>query len=195
MKLGKFFGLIVLSVALLSVTMMGVASATTLTGSGGTTLGVGTTFSAEAEGATTLHPPFGDIECEKSSLSSEMTNAGGSSSTPTWLVIVYSTGPCPGTVHILKFGILEIHSANPNGRITWTNLEMTVESFGFHCIFKTNGTEVGTLTGSATTGGNATLDLSATIPRTGGRSGAFCGSTAQWTGSLKFTSPSVINVD
>jgi hypothetical protein len=51
------------------------------------------------------------------------------------------------------------------------------------------------LTGSTTTGGNATLDIAATIPRTGGTSGAFCGSSIQWTAAFKFTAPSTLNVD
>lgn len=72
---------------------------------------------------------------------------------------------------------------------------MTVEVSGFHCIYKTSSTDIGTLTGSANTESNPTLDIEATIPRTGGRSGAFCGSTAKWTGSYKVTAPNPLNVD
>jgi hypothetical protein len=72
---------------------------------------------------------------------------------------------------------------------------VTVELLGLHCIFNTSNTDIGTFTGSANAGANATLDIEATIPRTGGRSGAFCGSSAQWKGSYKVTSPKPLAVD
>jgi hypothetical protein len=36
--------------------------------------------------------------------------------------------------------------------------------------------------------------ISATIPRTGGSSGIFCGSTAAWTGAYKVMSPATLNI-
>ena len=68
---------------------------------------------------------------------------------------------------------------------------------GFHCIFETSpsGTDIGTLTGSAIAKGTATLDIEATIPRVGGSSGFFCGTTAQWTGAYQFNSPDPLNID
>jgi len=87
-------------------------------------------------------------------------------------------------VTVITKGSLEIHTretgVTESGTLTSSGSEVTVEFLGFHCIFKTSSTDIGTLTAN---GGNATFDIAATIPRTGGRSGAFCGSTAQWTGS------------
>lgn len=175
------------------------ASATTLTGAGETTLGVGTEIKAESEGALSLHPPFGTISCNKASIAGKISNAGGSTSTVQVTLETFTESECNATITVLKKGTLEIHtqsgSANSNGTVTWTGTELTTVFAGFHCIFSTNNTDIGTLTGSATTKGNATLDIAATIPRTGGSSGAFCGATAQWTGSLKFTSPTTLNVD
>jgi hypothetical protein len=159
----------------------------------------GSNIAAEAEGTTTLDPPFGTIECKKSSVSGKTTNTGGSSETVSTSIESLSFTECNATVTVLAKGTLEIHTAettaNGNGTLTSNGTEVTVEFIGTHCIFKTSNTDIGTLTGSGTTEANATLDIAATIPRTGGRSGAFCGSTAAWTGSYKVTNPSNLGVD
>ena len=172
------------------------ASATTLTGAGGTTLGTGTTISAESEGTITYHPVIGDIECKKSSFSGKTTNAGGEGVNVSISLESLSWTECNSTETVLTKGTMSVEGlGSNNGTLSSTATELTIEFAGFHCIFKTTETDLGTLTGSTTTGGNATLDIAATIPRTGGRSGAFCGSTAQWTGSYKFTAPSTLNID
>ena len=159
----------------------------------------GTTIAAEAEGTTVLHPPIGDIECKKSSVSGKTSNTGSSTETVSGSIESLSFTECNATVTVLTKGSLEVHTRETNvdlnGTLTSTGTEVTVEFAGFHCIFKTNSTDLGTLTGSQATEGSATLDIAATIPRTGGKSGAFCGSTAQWTGSYKITNPSVLVVD
>ena len=82
------------------------------------------------------------------------------------------------------------------GTLTASGTQATVELFGLHCIFGTENTDLGIVTGSATTGGNVTLDISARIRRIGGRSGAFCGGEfIEMTGSYKVTSPSTMNVE
>ena len=208
MKYLKMFGLAALAAALMAFIVAGTASATTLTGSGGT-LPKGTAISSVNEGTVTLHPPIGDIECKASSVSGKTSNEGSASETVKGTIEALSFTECNATVHVLQLGTLEIHteyfknekgelvlnSANNNGTLTSSGTEVTVEFSGFHCIFKTTSTSLGTVTGSANTGGNATLDISANIPRTSGRSGAFCGSTAAWTGSYKVSTPSVLNID
>lgn len=198
MKYLKMFGLAALAAALMAFVVAGTASATTLTNGTGT-MKTGEAIESEAEGTTTLHPPFGDITCEKSTVAGSISNAGGSTETVSGGISSLTFTGCNATVTVVQKGSLEIHtktaSADNNGTLTSTGAEVTVEFIGTHCIFKTNGTDIGTLTGSATTKGAATLDIEATIPRTGGRSGAFCGTTAQWTGSYKVTKPSTLNVD
>ena len=72
---------------------------------------------------------------------------------------------------------------------------MTIESkSGLHCVFTTNNTTIGTFTGSAKTGGTAVMDISGTIPRTGGKSGVFCGGNGTWKGSYTVTNPDTLNV-
>lgn len=174
------------------------ASATMLADANGMAIGVGTTISAESEGKVVLHPPIGSQECE-SKISGKTKNEGSAAETVTVSLESLTYTNCNTEAVVLKAGELVIHtfeaSANNNGTLTWNGTEVTTTFQGFHCIFRTNETDVGTLTGSANTKSSATLDIIATIPRTGGRSGAFCGSTAQWTGSFKFTAPSTLNVD
>ena len=175
------------------------ASATELSNETGGMMTTGSTIAASAEGTTVLHPPIGTIECKESGVEGTTSTTGGASETVKGNLSKLTFTSCNATVTVLTQGGLEIHtrteSADGNGTLTSSGTEVTVEFAGFHCIFKTNSTDLGTLTGSPTTKSNATLDIEATIPRTGGKSGAFCGSTAKWTGSYKVTKPSVLAVD
>ncbi|HEX5527279.1 MAG TPA: fibronectin type III domain-containing protein [Solirubrobacterales bacterium] len=166
-----------------------------------TTLGLftGATIVAEAEGGTVLDSPAGTIQCSESAIGGRVTNAGSSTETASELVEGINFKRCNATVSILNTGSLEYHTretnANNNGTLTSSGLELTTEVFGTHCIFKTSNTDIGTVTGSVNTGAGATLDISGNIPRTGGRSGVFCGSTVPWTGSYLVVCPSAMNVD
>ena len=176
------------------------ASATTLTGEGGTTLSAGTSISAQSEGKTVFDAAVGAFECNKSEITGKTSNTGGASETVKVTVESYVNSECtPGTISVLKLGTIEIHtrteSEDGNGTVTWTGTELTTEYAGFHCIFSATNTDIGTLTGSATTGGNSTLDVAATITRSGGRAGAFCGTTATWTAAYKLSKPGTLNVD
>jgi hypothetical protein len=209
MKYIKMLGLAaVAAAALMAFVGASTASATQLTDGSGNVLGVGTEIKAENEGKVILDPPFGAIECSVSNVAGKVTNAGGSSTTVVGEIETLTFSSCNATVTVLKKGTLEIHTtfestdgtshqktnSDGNGTLTSSGAEVTVQFFGTHCIFATNNTDLGTVTGSANTGGNATLDISATIPRTGGSSGVFCGSTAAWTGAYKVTAPSPLNI-
>jgi hypothetical protein len=176
------------------------ASATTLTGAGGATLPVGTEIKAESEGVVTMDAPPGEASC-KLSISGKIASAGGATETVKVPLETFTETECipQVTAAVLKKGTLEFHTqtegANNNGTLTWTGTELTTVIYGFHCIFATSNTDIGVVTGSTTTGGSATLDIVGSIPRSGGSSGAFCGTTSQWTGSLKFTAPSTLNID
>lgn len=194
MKYLKLGGLAVIAVVAL-MALAGTASATTLTGSGGTTLGAGTTVHEVSE-ETVFDAATGKITCKRTTRHWVTGNAGGSGVDVSGNVDSLSFTECNATVTVLKAGSLTIHgTSGNNGTLSSSGTEVTMEFLGTHCIFTTSNTSLGTVTGSATTGGNATVDISATIPRTGGRSGAFCGSSAQLTGSYSITSPSVLNID
>jgi hypothetical protein len=185
----------VIALALLAVAAMP-ASATVLTDGSGNQLKAGTLVTAENEVTLEMHPPYGSLTCQKFHMGGSTTNDGGTNVNVTIALESLSWSECNATYTPLLKGTLSIASTGGgNATLSSTGTEWTTVFLGFHCIYKTNNTKLGTLTGSSTTGGNATLDIEATIPRTGGSSGAFCGSTAQLTGSYKFTTPNPMNID
>lgn len=198
----KTLGLAAVAVAAAAFAAVGTASATELTTTGGAMVTTGSTIAAKSEGKVILHPPVGDVECE-GEVEGTTINTGSATETVEAEVSTLTFTNCgpTWTVTVLAKGRLIIHTrgtgANHNSTLTMTGSEITIFDAvtGIHCIFKTNTTDVGTLTGSATTGRRSTLDIEATIPRTGGRSGAFCGSTAQLTGSYEFNTPETLNVE
>ncbi len=206
MKYLKILGLAAIAAAaLMAFVGAGTASATTLTCTepAGTkvTCPAGTLIHATSEGHAVLDSSvLGNIECE-STVQGKTSNAGGTAETVKGNIEALTFEPCTENpvVVVLAKGSLEIHTegtnANNNGTLTSTGTEVTIEKFGFHCIFKTSATDLGKVTGSTTTKATATLDISATIPRTGGRSGAFCGASAPWTGSYKIDTPDWLDVD
>ena len=162
-----------------------------------------TLIHATSEGHAILHTPLGDVEC--ASTVQGKANTGGASETVSGSIEALTFTPCTQNVvvTVLKKGSLEIHTdamdaetglTPRNGTLTSTGTEVTIELFGFHCIFTTSNTDIGTVTGSTATGATATFDIAATIPRTGGRSGAFCGSSGQWTGSYLIDTPDWLDI-
>ena len=184
MKNLRLFALAAVAAAACVAFVAASASATELTNGSGEMIAAGSALNAQAEGTTILHPPIGDIECKKSSVAGKTSNTGSATETVSGSIESLTFTECNATVTVLAKGSLEVHTReateNGNGTLTSSGTEVTVEFAGFHCIFKTSSTDIGTVTAN---GGNATFDIAATIPRTGGRSGAFCGSAAQWTGS------------
>jgi hypothetical protein len=151
------------------------------------------TIKAESEGTITLHGTFTDVNCKKSALEGKVeshseTTAGGKLSSLTF-------SECDWPVKVLAPGSLEVHSSGSgNATATSSGAEITIEASVGKCIFTTSSTDIGTLTGSGVTGGNATLDIgSSSIPRTG--HSIFCGSAGTLTGSYKVTTPSTLDVD
>ncbi len=199
MKYLKTFSLAALATALLAVAFAGSASATTITGAEGKILPAGTFSESTNREAITFHLTFGSIACSGSTIAGKSTNAGGSTETVKGTVETLTLTACNAKMTVLKLGTTEVHTAeekaNNNGTVTSSGTEITVEFTGFHCIYTTNNTQFGTETGSANTGGHSVIDLAGVIPRTGGRSGAFCGTSAQLTGSYTNSTPGVVNVD
>ncbi|MGN6254287.1 MAG: hypothetical protein ACTHO8_04815 [Solirubrobacterales bacterium] len=199
MKYVKMLGLAAIAAAaLMAFAAVGSASAaTTLTCGSGTLCAAETTIESKSEGKAVLDAPFGNVECE-STVKGHTTNTAGSPDGP---ITSLTWSNCGGdTVTTLENGSLSIETegatSNNNGTLKSTGSKVTVIHLGVHCIYETSGTTLGKVTGSANTAnGKATLDISATIPRVGGNGGAFCGSSAPWTGSYEVTSPATLNVD
>jgi hypothetical protein len=205
MKYLKMLGLAALAAgALMALVPAGTASATELTCTNppGTKVmcAAPTHIHMEVEPGTKVvwDPAFGAIECTKSTVTG-FASTGSSTTTPSSGNEAFTFEECNASLVVLKKGSLEIHTtetnANDNGLLTSTGTEVTMEFIGTHCIFKTSSTTLGHFTGSSTTGGMPTVDISATIPRTGGRSGAFCGTGFAWTGAFTITTPEWLDVD
>lgn len=163
----------------------------------------GETLFAESEGHVIFDSIPGTIEC-RSTMEVEQTNTGGANETVAGAFRTLTFTGCTNgaLVTVLRKGTVEIHTdasdpegVSGNGTLTSTGAEVTVEVLGFHCIFETKATDIGTLTGATTAINSksepthmATLDINARITWRGGRTGAFCGESATWTGSYTVTS-------
>lgn len=83
-----------------------------------------------------------------------------------------------------------------DGTLTWSHLtiDLNVTGYGFTCNFAiASKTDAGTLTSSENTGGKATIDLDAKLPRTGGS--VLCGTYLRLTGSYLVNSPEYLSID
>lgn len=197
MKYLKILALAVIATVALA-TVAGSASATVLTSPAGTVLPVGTTIHAElSEGSAKLATSFGTIECTSSTIEGKTANAGGAAETVrgtisslTWGGCTVAGAPC-GAFTTLKGGEFETH-ATGGGNGTWTITRQEITSqctfigFTYHCVWTTT-TYVHA--GSATGGAPAKLRTEVILSRSGGTSGAACGSTGKLTATYKFTKP------
>jgi hypothetical protein len=193
MKYVKILGLAAMALAAL-MAMAGTASATTLTSPKGSTYT--SNIVATSEGNVTLTSVFGGfgaVTCSHSEVIGKVEKHGTGVTVSGKISSLTFTG-CTGgevTSPVATPGSLEIHniSGSPNGLLTSSGAEIIIHKTAFGtCTFKTGtGTSLGTLTGSTTTGGNATLDISAVIP-------SACGN-GTWEGSYKVLSPAFLDVD
>jgi hypothetical protein len=170
------------------------ASATQLTSPSGTVY-TGTVSAQLGSTGLEWHGSFTTITCKTSTIDGTVESHSSSTTTKIGLSSL-KFSECNFPFKVLKAGSFEIHtsgaSANGNGTVTWSGMELTVETSIANCLFTTSGTDLGTLTGSDTA--NAILDInSAGIPRTG--HSIFCGSSATLTGGYTFTAPSTLTVD
>lgn len=183
------------AVALTALAGVASASATVLTCGSGARCAEGTTLKAASESKAVLDTSVGNVECESTVEVTPENTIGETVHGP--ISSLGFTGCGSDTVTVLANGSLSIAaiSGTSNGSLTSTGTRVTVVHLGVHCIYETSSTKIGTVTGSTSTGSNATFDVSASVPRVGGTGGAFCGSSASWTGSYEVTSPNPLDVD
>jgi len=209
MKYVKMLGLAaVAAAALMAFVGASTASATVLcktpgTGSPtGTTCpegwayGANTTIHAVATGPTILEDEGKafTVECKKSTLHATTTNEGNATETPVAHVLSLLFEECDSEVKVLANGSLEVHwiEGTHNGTLTSTGAEVTITKstiFGkVHCIFKTNNTSVGDITG----GNPAIFHSTAKIPKL--TTSALCPEPAIWTATYEITEPTPLYV-
>jgi hypothetical protein len=201
MKYVKMLGLLAVAAAAL-MAFAGSASASTITSPTGTPAEA---LTATA-GATSLDGAFVTVTCQSSHVAGTVTSQG-SGVTVNGTITALSFANCNYPVHVQETGSLELHSVKKgssphstcetgvycNGTLTSSGAKVEITTSVGPCVFTTAGTNVGTVTGTDTTGGNAKLDIQGTIPRTGGT--FLCGSTGTWTGSYNVTAPSTLWID
>ena len=195
MKLFKMLGAATV-VAALMMFGVGPASATVLTSPAATQYNGTMKFELEqGTVATFKNSFFSEIACSQSTIEAKVEGQG-SSVTATGSLSTVDFSECNGPFTALKTGSFEIHtdsaSADGNGIVTSSGAEITFELAGPHCILSTSNTTLGTVTGG-TPARFATN--SAAIPRTGGRSGAFCGSSMSFAATYKVGTPETLLVD
>lgn len=196
MKPLKILALLAVSAAAL-MALAGTASATELTAPAGTKLGKMAVIKMELKEGKAIFedgtPP--DVECGGSKIEGEVTNAGSATETVTLSVTALTFENCNCEVAVLAKGTLIIHTreanSNGDGTVTGNGQQITYNCGGFHCIATTNATDLGTLAGGAP----AVFSVEAKVPRTGGRSGAFCGTVVNWRGVYKVTNWNELLVD
>ena len=199
MKYVKMLGLAAVAAMALMAVVASSASATELTSPAGTRVKTGTEVKAENEGTVTLTTSFLNIECTKSTVAGKTTNESGATINGTIEAKNLTWGGCNCEVKTLAGGELSIESLkNGNGTLRSNGAEVTSQCntiFGaVHCIYKTNATDLGTLTGSGNTGSTATMDIeSANIPRLA--TSAICAEKANWDAKYLVTSPDPLLVD
>jgi len=192
MKYVKILGLLAVAASAM-MAFAANASATTVTGSGGTKTPTIHAISEESAVAGTkhvlLHNAIANIQCESTAQGAvEAAGEGGTGLTVKGAISSLTFSPCTNSwvVHVDTFGELEVHGESGNkGTLTSTGTKVTATRFGLQCVYKTNATDIGTVTGGASF---ATLDINATIPVVAAESSFLCTETpAKWTGAYKTT--------
>ncbi|HET7509273.1 MAG TPA: hypothetical protein VFJ65_03395 [Solirubrobacterales bacterium] len=177
MRYFKTLGIaIVATAALTGFVGVGAASATVLckveptggnTGTKGTTCPEGSAYPSGTEihavvnGSVTFENPFKTLECKKSTWTAATKQEGGASETVSATVGALTFGECSCELKTITPGTFEFHWVPDtlNGTATSSGAEFTSTCstiFGIvHCIFVSNATDLGTLTG----GYPAALDI------------------------------------
>lgn len=192
MKYLKMLGLLAVA-AVAAMAIAATASATELTSPEGKVY-TGEIVAEAQGGGIVTHNAAETFTCQKS-IAKGTIEAHGSSVTASGKVTSWNLSECNTDLVVLKTGSIEIHteteSSNGNATVTTSGMEIETKNtgLGMTCIYSTNATDIGVLTGSNTK--NATIAVStAKVPRTGGS--ALCGSAGTLTGEYKITTPSTL---
>jgi hypothetical protein len=160
----------------------------------------GTTYTGKvhalSEGHVVIHNPIAKIECS-STLEGEVKvhDFGEPIKLPlNSLAFTGCTNKWASTVTSLGTLAIDPIAGSSNGTVTWSGATITFTYEGINCRYKTESTHIGTLTGSKTTGGTATIDLNANLPFHSGS--VFCGTGAtSFTGNYRVATPDYLDVD
>lgn len=143
------------------------------------------------------------VHCNESGIKVEVAKAGSAISTVSGPVLSLTFEECedpvygPCNVTVAEKGTFEIHhiAATRNGTVKSQGMTLNVVCGVLECNFITTevGAEIGTLTGSTSTKGAATLDVSASIA-TEKPSDLLCNSIGTWEGPYLVNFPVFLDV-
>jgi len=141
-----------------------------------------------------------NIVCKKTTIEGELTAEGSATETVKGQVTALTIEECEETiVTVLNKGTLEIHwiPGTHNGTITGTGTEITTvvpSIFGnIHCIYKTNATDLGTLTGSKKANETAVMHAeNQAIPFI--ETSGLCPPKPTWDATYEFKTPDTLTV-
>jgi hypothetical protein len=176
----------------------GTGSPTGTTCPAGHAYGAGTKIEGANSGVVKLDTTFKTVECNKSTISGEISGEGSATETVTGPEGTLTFTECNCTVNVLKAGKLEIHwiSGTHNGTLTSNESEVTVTCstiFGsVHCIYVTENDSIGDLTASATQTSAAIFHSTAVIKRKATNS--LCSEESTWTATYSLSSPKPLYV-
>jgi hypothetical protein len=193
MKYVKILGLLAVAAAAM-MAFAATASATTLTSPTGTVY-TGSLHAIHEGTHVTLQNPIAKIECN--STVEGAIEHHGTGQTVTGNITSLSFTNCTNEWHVtvVAAGSLELHhKASGEGTVTSSGATVEATRFGVNCRYKTENTDLGTITDSHKTGATATMDIHALIPF---HSGSFlCGSGATtWEGNYSVTTPDLLYID
>lgn len=168
--------------AAVMLTLVGSSAATTVTSTGGATTG---NIQGYSIGHATLHNAIVSIKCSVTLEGSVETHGSGVTAEGQATTVNISSCTDEWVVDTVTKGTIIAHwTSGNNGILTSTGTRATATRLGLSCIYETNATQVGTVTG----GDPATLHIAMSVPRVGGS--FLCGgSTAQLTGTGKSIGP------
>lgn len=155
------------------------------------------TLAAGSDGTLTTHEEFKpNITCKKTTIEVEITAEGSVTATAQGNVTALTIEECgESEVKTLTKGTAEIHwiEGTHNGTLTGSGTQITSSTpsiFGsIHCIYATNATDLGTLTGGTTASMRAE---SVAIPKLA--TSSLCPSAPTWDATYTITSPDTLTV-
>jgi hypothetical protein len=185
MKHRKISGAVAMAIASGVLALAASASATTVTGPSGET--TPTIHMVNENGHLSIHNSIWNIECSSTIEGTVSSHGTGVTAKGNISTLLFNNCTNEWVFDVVANGSFEIHykeagSGHGVGTVTWTGTKITTTRAGLSCVYETNTTPIGTLTG----GTPATLSIEANLPRVGGS--FLCGgSTVAWTGSYVTT--------
>jgi hypothetical protein len=196
MKYLKMIGLAAVAAMALMASTAGTASATKLY-SGGTALGTGSLVSLSLTGSSVLSSNGNTLNtCTGGQFTSEITNAGSSTTTVSGPNTTIDFENCVSTVHTESAGSLEIHhiAGTNDGTVTASGAVIGNTIFGTNCLYQSGtGKHLGVLDGKTGASEHATIHIDITVSEAEPKK-FICPDTANWTGHFVVTSPTALHV-